>query len=247
MVKLLQAFKNTFLPSEEVSAARRRKVFGTTSKKVAGAVILGTAAGAIAAPALIASGGGVRAAATKAVQSIASAPLKTKVIGTVAAGAVIGNPVGALQLPARLLNFGENVGELTKARDKDEFVEKGKDLLAENPIIAGATGLGVAALAGKGILNFASGFANRNAIRENTEAIKESATQVVLPNNFATSETTSEKGIIPYKPTSTPLTPEVIDVSKPVSTTRSVRKRKKYKQVTPSIRVNVLNQQTFVS
>jgi len=140
--------KDTFLPSEKVSAARRKETFGTESKAVAGVAIIGAAAIAAAStPAAIV--GGAAKVAQKVGSSFAASSLTTQATvvtgGLIAAGAVSSNPAllkKAASVPAGLVNIGSNVGKVSK----NPSLEGVKNIVKENPVLTSA--LGAAALVG---------------------------------------------------------------------------------------------------
>lgn len=253
-----KVLKDTFAPSEEVGAARRKEVFGTESKAVAAGVITVAAAAAIAAP----TAAGV-AVLKKAGSTIASSSLATKVVGTAAvittAGAVSKNPKIATkaaakvaEAPSNLFNYGQNIGELTK----NPSLENLKTVASENPYLSALTVAAGGYVVGKGLSSAASGlmsYASTQKLENAAENLKDVAEQAIgdgvsyLPT---TTKMSSESQIIPVtadKNISTvPLTPATQVVGKSVSTTTKKRKRAPRSHTgrsqSQSLRVNIFNQ-----
>lgn len=250
-MSLLTSFTDFFFPSEEVSRQRRVDVFGTDSKAVAGTVIAGGAALAIAAPIAIAAGG-LEAAGS----AIADLSLGQKVIlGTgaaiaapVIAGAVINDPkVATRALGSATQSAGSFESNLYKL-GKEPSLENVEQIYKDDPVIAGGlTALGAIA-AGKAATGIIATVANTRAVKANTEAmIGPSAGPASSPAQLQgpISVTTPLAG----GPQQQPLTPETQVLGKEVqsrSSAGSPSRRRKPNARSPVVRVNVINQQTYI-
>lgn len=246
-MSLLDSFSNLFLPDADTSRARRLDVFGTESKAVVGTVIGVAAAAAIAAPVAIAAGGGVRATAAAAASRVAALPLTLKLGGAVVAPAVIGqitsSPKGVTRAAGGIANFEANVYKI----GKDPTLENVKETFKENPIIATTVaGLGAAAV-GTGVSGIVATALNTKAVKENTQSMiggtPSSAASQLIPY-------TSQPDISESPASSVPLTPETQVMGKEVKSpgNSGIRRRSapKKKETATNVRVNVLNQQTYI-
>jgi len=250
MVKLLSNAKNkfvsTFRPSAEVSAARRKDVFGTESKTVAagaiigGAVLLGaggaaaglagTAARSVVAPAL-------KASASAVGRSIAANPIKSAVVGgigaPVLAGAIISDPKIVTRTAGGVINFQGNLIEV----GKDPSIEAIGKVIKDNPVISAIAGGAVVGLTGAAAGNIISGALTRSEIEKGSQRIAEAyQTGAALPQSNA-SLTGSPSNVA---------SGGSLPVVRQTSALTTTRKRRTKKPVTPmrqsqSVRVNILN------
>lgn len=251
-MSILSSLKKTFAPSAAEAAERRKKVFGTESKVVAGAVIASSAVAAIAAPVAIAAAGGARAVAStvasKVAQTVVQKPVKSALAagaGLIALGAVTREPTIATQAPyvagktaSGLVNVGGNLASFAK----EPSVEKGKEIFVDNPVIAGVlTAAGVYAV-GKGATSLAASAITSSALRKSSEALTESktlATAGVLPSPAAIEAVPSTTTTV----SNVPITPATQQISIPASTSVARRKKKKKREASfrQSMRINILN------
>ena len=224
------------------------KIVGLTPNATANKLL-----GAAASNPLITAGLGAVAAAPAAALGAASSGFgalsTTGKVATVGAGlvvvpAVIQNPQiasKAAQAPSELAKFGSDLGKLSK----DPSVEGFKGLVEESPVISGAVAGGALILGGaavRGAANIASTAANTRAIREAT-ALAEAGNPVT-----ALSALPTVSGPEPSAPQTQPLTPATQVLGREVSTSqprKSPRKRVAAPRP-PSVRVQVLNQNTFI-
>lgn len=249
---LFDFLKNTFLPSEEVSRQRRLDVFGTESKGTVGAVIIGGAAGLILAPAAIAAAGGPKAVASGIGSKISALPTSVKIGGAVAApivvGAITADPKVIPKSAAGVVNFEKNLFTFGQDPSLANAAKIGK----ENPLITGGVIAG-GLLALRGALPptlQAIGSARQTgAIKEQTDVIR---------NNQKISFTTpaTDGSLLPTLPSGPvagsipePLTPETQVIGTPVKSKTAKKRVLKPKSVERSqnIRVNVLNQQSYIN
>lgn len=247
-MSFLGAVKNFFAPSEAVSAQRRLDVFGTESKAVAGAVIVGSAAALIAAPALIGAGGGsgavLRSAGTRLAATKTTTKLGLAVAAPIVAGVVVGEPKTVTRTVGGVANFESNLYQVAK----DPSIQNFKDVFAENPVIAsGAALAGVAAL-GVG-LGGAATIANTLAVKENTKIsqAKNFVEDVVLPTASGGFPTQNSDSASPLEaPPGEPLTPQTQVLGRQVTGTTRQRRTARMRAERPLRvynRVNILNQQ----
>ena len=171
-----------------------------------------------------------------AVKIIAGASTKTKVIaGTgalITAGALVSKPketILALEnAPSSIGNFLGNAGGLVA----DPSISKAKELISENPLVAGAVAVG-GALAIGGI---ASNVINTLAVKENTRATIDSNKELAIGTN---NQTTSNANAPP-----TDLGISTIAPERPTTNLTTARKRykraKKEEVKSMNQRVNVL-------
>lgn len=247
------ALARTFNPSEEVSAARRKKVFGTESKKVAAAVIAGGAAAAIAAPVAIGAAGGARAAAAATGKALGGAiarnPGKAAVIGAVGvpalAGTISRDPTTITRAPAAVANFQGNVFEAFQDPSKEKFL----DIVKENPVVAGLVAGGAAAAVGGGAALAASNLLAANRVSKETKEAREAigAIASAAPASIQTSS-----AVMPNQNTAGPMGQLTTTVGRSVPSTRKRTKKPQIQNVRQTVRVNVINNsklgtKTFIS
>lgn len=250
-MSLFGSLKDFFLPSEEVSAARRLDTFGTESKAIAGTVIVGTAVALIAAPPLIARAGGISGVAGSVGRALSTLPLKDKIVlggataiaAPIIAGQVVREPKTITRSVGGAANFESNLYQASRDPSKQNI----KDIFLENPVIStGVAALGLLAVGG-GVAGAIATARNTAAINENTQSMIGSVPSVPgssapLPVEVITSD--DESG-----PSSTPLTPQTQVLGREVtgSGNRSRRSpRKKAAASSSNVRVNILNQQTYI-
>jgi hypothetical protein len=150
-----EGIKSFFLPSESVSRQRRLNVFGTESKAVAGAAVVGAAATAIAAPLILGTAAG-RAAIGSAVSTSAGFakdfaiknPITSAAVGgfvvPVATLAAIKNPSGTLRTVGKYGSFVEDASSLVSDPSKQGFVSFVKQHPIGAGVLAGGAAVGVA-------------------------------------------------------------------------------------------------------
>jgi len=237
---LLGKLKDFFLPSPEVGAARRKDVFGTESKAVAGGLIVAGAGAAIVAPVAIGAAG-LRGAVGAAGRAFAGASLPTKalvVLGApVAAGAVLNEPKIVPRTAGGLVNLQANLFEA----GKDPSFEKVKDIFQENPVLA----TGLAAIGAGGITAGTVGAVN--ALRDFKEQSPAYIDAVAgAPASFlALPEEGTTKGTSPAP--DQPITRETQVLGREPS--RSVvgsRRKSRSKPAETTVRVNILNQNAYI-
>lgn len=247
---ILTSLQKTFLPSPQVAAARRKDVFGTTSKGVAAAAVVGTAAALIAAPTLITKAGGIGGVAKGIASGIGKTSLGTKAalaVGTpIAAGAIVADPKILTRTTGGAVNFGSNLYDL----GKNPTVENAIDVFKENPVIATVAGATIVGATAGGAATAIQNYLNREATQENTEAIyrltehknknKDNILTPPIPPMGAGSPSTPTNSL----PAPIPLTQETMVVGKEAG----VRNRKRSKKITAqaaiknNVRVNIINQ-----
>lgn len=244
---------DTFLPSSSVAAERRDKVFGTENKAIATTAIVGTGVAAIiAGPAAIV--GGVAKVGQKVATSFTSAKVTTQAAivggGLVAAGAIAENPAIAKSIsetPKNLVNFGSNIGKVTKSPSKDTF----NALITENPLLTAGTIAAAGLVVGKTVSGVVGNITNTIATNENTAALKallnekQVVTPVVADMEVLEPDSKLEKAVIPAADVPTqPYTPATQVIGKSVATKRSSSKRKTAKKsnFSQNIRINLYNQ-----
>jgi len=238
--------KNFFLPDAETSRQRRLKTFGTENKAIVGGIIVGAAAAAIAAPVAIAARGGLGVVSRSVGSAIAGSSFKTKVATAVgipiAAGLIVNDPTRITKAPAAVLNFQGNLYEAAKNPSIQNF----KDLVVENPVLAiGSTALltGAAAAGTAAIID---------AVRDkdvdvDIPEVKFSDIPYAPPVQnlpaFEASPSSATKAGSPI-----PITPETQIIGKSASSGVARRKKAKKKSVssTPSVRVQLLNQNNYI-
>jgi hypothetical protein len=201
------------------------KVVGATSQ-AAGTAALGLGAAAVAVSTL-------PKIAAKAATEFAAAKTTTQ-IAVVGSGLVAGGALSTskktrqavVDTPSNLVNFGENIGEFVE----NPSLEKAKDIITENPLIAAGAGLiGAAALGKAGTI--ATSLINTSAIKEQTSILKENAAlPAVIP--------TTNNGFSPL-----PVTPSTqVLTAGSTSVKKYKRKVKESPRQTQSLRVNIYNQ-----
>lgn len=247
-MSFLGSVKDFFLPSEEVSAARRKDVFGTESKAVAGAVIIGSAAALIAAPVVIAKAGGggavLRSAGTKLVSSSNSTKLGLAVAAPIVAGAVLDEPKRVTRTAGGIANIEGNLFQV----GKDPSLKNVKDVFLENPVIASGIAIAGAFALGSGVSRTISTALNTSAIRENTRTASENIIGFLPSPSGALPDTAMSNQYLPQGGASEgPLTPETQVLGKEVRSS-AVRERRRARiraerPVRVYNRVNILNQQ----
>lgn len=240
---ILESLKSFFLPSAEEGAKRRLQTFGTESKGVATAAVLGSAAALIAAPAIVAAPA-VRAAATSVASNLgtkfASAKLTTQaaVVGgsLIAAGAVIREPAATTKAlakaPGSLIDIGGDIAQLAA----NPSVEGAIALAKEHPVATAGTLTGIlagAGLAGSTLLASAAVRANTKAIVGSTTAAVTAATPQLYPSSPA-----GETSLVAPVTDSSVKTP-IIGTSRSVSPVKRRRKAKEPQRISQSVRVNI--------
>jgi len=117
---------------------------------------------------------------------------KAKVIGGVVAAvgipAITSSPklqTDIINAPASAQNFGGNIGELIQ----NPSLEAAKNVITENPIVAGVVGAGILGAVGLGTATLVSNISNTLATKENTRAVEaglvssQPAVYTTLPTN----------------------------------------------------------------
>ena len=221
---------------------------------------VGVAAGAVVGIGAIAEGG--FAAVAKGAQAIIPSTTKGKVIAAVAApvvvGAVIKEPAKAaetaLNAPSKLANFGGNLAEVIT----NPSIEGAKQLVKENPIIAGAAGVAVATGVGLGVgglVSTISNIQNTQAVKENTKAsLGGSSPEVPIAQTVSSLPVSvvDKSGEFKTPPAATgiaqltPVTPQTQKISSGVSKKR-YKPRKQAKMQPISQKVNVIVSNRSVS
>jgi len=239
---ILGRAKDFFLPSPEVGAARRKDVFGTESKKVATVAIVGAAGAAIAAPVLLA-GVSARSALSAAGGAFARSSLFTKtavVFGAPAVvAAVIKEPKVVTRTAGGIANTQANIYEAVK----DPSAQNVKDIFLENPIIS----TGAAAILGGGIT--AGAIRAGQVVQEVISDAKDNVPNIqpaAPPFPSSNSPSTPSEDVAG---SSVPLTPETQVLGREVKSAQVVRRRaQRARRPAPqgNVRVNVLNQQTYI-
>lgn len=248
-MSFLGGLKDFFLPSESVSAKRRLDVFGTESKAVAGTVIVGSAAALIAAPYLIAEGGGAGAVLKSAGSKLAASSTSTKVAVAIGAyplaTAIIDKPKIVTQTAGAYVEFEKNLGELAKNPTFDNAKELVKDNPKTSAVVGGLLAFGVNKYVPWGAIFNAKNIQDQtDAIREQTEVIKESLQNTPLPS--AGLPQNSDRALSPALPAEEPLTPQTQVMGRQVTGTARKRRTPKMRAERPLRvynRVNILNQQ----
>lgn len=239
---ILSKFTDFFLPDADTARSRRIDVFGTESKAVAGTVIVGTAAAAIAAPIVIGAKGGASAVASAVGSRLASLTVPQAiglaVAAPIAAGAIISEPKTVTRTAGGVTNFEGNLYNL----GKDPSIDNIKQTFKENPIIASGVAAAGALAVGTGVSGVVATVLNTKAVKENTEASLGGGPLGLLPDNSSTTPQPDSGGSM------VPLTPETQVLGREVKTATVMRKRKasKKRQSATNVRVNVLNQQTYI-
>ncbi len=239
-MSILTTLKNTFAPTEEVSAARRQAAFGSTSKVGAATkiVALGVAAETIAVPAL-------RAVTVpiikKAATSFAGATTKTQVTVALGSAAVYGV---ARESPQAVITAIPKVLDKTADLSGDVYnwtqnpTSKGLENLYEDnkTAVTVATGFGLY-LGGKALLPSALNYLNTRATNKNTKALLDAIPSLGALPVGVTNPPPSVPPLLPPpdKPPKdkdkvttsiVPLTPETQIIGKPAGN-KNITKRKK--------------------
>jgi hypothetical protein len=259
-MSILKKLKDTFLPSEKTSAARRVKAFGSESKAKAGAIIVGGAAVAAVAGAAVGLAGGAAKAATspviaKAATSIGQSavnvaknnPIKTAIIAPIVGLQLATNPKARKAGGELVSQTGGFIVDAGTAKDLTDL----KNAFVNNPYGAAASALLVAGTttgayyAGKGLNEFMS--SKDNVTQIIGENISKSKNENVIPTNSIIPENASlpKEKIQALAPSETPLTPQTIPLGREVSSTTRKNLSSKYKkQVAPTqmIRLTINNQ-----
>jgi len=193
------------------------------------------------------------ATALKAAQAgFGALPTGGKVAAVVAApvvvGAVAANPnliSQAAQTPKALSQFGGNVGTLIK----DPSLSNAKQVIEDNPVISAGVAAAGALAVGRGVSGLIASGLNTAAVKENTQAALgalPSNPVSSVPRNLETAITS----LTPAEdagPSSLPLTPETQVLGREVKTASVVKpRRRKAATRAPDVRVNVLNQNTYI-
>lgn len=231
---------NTFAPGPTVTAQRRKETFGTENKAIAGSLIVGgSVVAAVAGPAVVAS-----ARAGTLIPSVVKAftgatPLGTigKVLtGVAVTSAVVTQPRIVTQVLGRTAQTASTTADIAfgdqtvkeKVQEVTQLVkDNGKEILIGTALIGGAAG------AAKVVNDIFTDDGTSKPKEEKPLNTKIDNNLVPVPqqNKITTSDV--------------PLTPEVIPMGQAVSsgtTRRITRKRRSQKRtITPSIRVNVVN------
>lgn len=255
---LLTKLKETFLPSASTSAARRKKVFGTESKAVAATAIVAGAAlaiGAGTAAAAAGAGAAIKSAAPKVAAAVVPAATKVaktaakypKTTAAVAVGAsfvagskeisvkdVATTGAKAVKQTASIPYELGGAYDVYKKEGSVAGLKAAGEAIKDNPL--GAAILGTAALGATG----AAAYAGAKVISGALSSAKE--VEIKYPGSIAevpalaktTQETISQ---------AKPLEPELVDVSRKVSTQRrKALSKSKTPSFAPSVRVNIYNQ-----
>ena len=227
------------------------KIVGLTPNATANKLL-----GAAASNPLITAGLGAVAAAPAAALGAASSgfgalsttgKVATVGVGLVAVPAAITNPdliSSASKIPSGLAAFGSDIGEFFKDPSKEGLL----NIVRENPEASAAAAAVAAVTAGPVVrqgLDFISRNQNTDAIEEQTQAILDSRSNQPTSSSSALPTVTGPE---PSAPEAQPLTPETQVLGREVSTSqprKSPRKRVAAPRA-PSVRVQVLNQNTFI-
>ena len=197
--------------------------------------------------------------------AVASSLVPKSVVGKVAAaaavpivaGAVISKPLettkAVVEAPANLANLGGNIAELVA----EPSLEKAKDIFKENPVLATTAAVATVAAVGLTTAGVVSSVLNTQAVKAQTQALKElpTSTSSVLPSAVSSAEQTS-KEISTSTPTvaQTPITPatEPLIATAGGGTSTTTRRRKPASKPTnqyfnQKVAVVVQNRQNNVS
>jgi len=170
--------------------------------------------------------------ASKAVSAFQGAKFTTQALvvggGIFGANALAKSPTlveGVVNTPSNLANFGENIGEFVE----EPSIGKAKEILLENPVIAGATAGAIAIASGASLGTVASIIATK----ENTDAIRDSTAQ--LP--FVPTQTTKSSAGAVAPVLTDELTPSKTDTSATVPAVASSEKTNRI-----SNKIQIINQ-----
>ena len=257
-MSILSTLKNTFLPTAEVSAARRLSTFNTTNKAVVGASIIGIAATAgIGGAAAGLSGVAAKTAIRSAVAPLASSlinvakanPIKTTAVGLGAAiaapfvvSSVVSHPTVITKTVAGSINVEKNLIQL----GKEPSIAGLEKLAKENPVIVGGAAVIGAALAGKGLGMIGASLLNTAAVRDATKAARElqnNSVSPVLSEQLGNSVTPNSKDTTGIS-TSTPITPSTQVMGKSAGRKSISSRKHSMKPIassTHNFRINIIN------
>lgn len=197
-------------------------------------------------------GSGVALAASKAgtivptaVKAFTSLSPKQKVITALAApvvvGAVIQQPKEIAQAvastPASLANFGGNIAELVASPS----IEKAKDIYKENPILTGAAATAAAFLTAKTIAPAVGNIIQTQAIKEQTEVIKDVSKPTIIKEPVVSKDTTP--ALTTATTNAAPITPITAKTQPIYATTGTVTKKRSKKR---SPKITNISQRTNV-
>lgn len=240
---LLSEVKNFFLPDADTSRARRIKTFGTESKAVVGAVIVGTAAAAIAAPAIIGSAGGGRAIASSVGKAVLANPGKATVAalgGTVIAGRIADKPTRVTQAPVAVGTFASNVFKASKNPSSENI----KNVFKESPVIATGAAIIAAGTLGSGLI--AAGSAAANLAASKKTVIQGPAREIIFSNPSPNAGLPENSMVTSGSPApNEPITPATQVIGRPASTGSKRQKRKKT-GTSSNVSIRLLNQNTYI-
>lgn len=241
-MSVLSKLSSTFLPTDKAARARRKDVFGTENKAVAGGLIIAGAGAAIYAGAAIAAGTATRSIAKAVAGTSTATKLVTLGVAPLAVGTVINDPKIVTRTAGGVVNFEKNLFLL----GKDPSLDNAKNLIVENPFIsAAAAGSLLLATGGIGAtISAANTAANTAAIKENTDTVVPTGdavgTNTYVTNNYAT----PPQNITSSPSSMAPVTQETQPLSS-VRTGASMVKRKRRSTVVQpirnSVRVVILN------
>lgn len=219
------------------------KTVVNTGLAAAATVAAATVAGSIAAGTVVTD----LSAAFKAIGSAAVANPKTAIAATVAAPVVISAVASSPKLqssivnaPTSLTNFGSNIGQLIN----EPSVEKAKELVKENPLLAAGTAAAGVSAVGLGTAGIVSSVLNTQSIREQTETIKETSKSLpAASTSLETPKTTPSAAVATPTAPQTPITPEtkplIATAGSGGTTTSKRKKRTSIKPTNQNIRQNV--------
>lgn len=238
--------KNFFLPDAETSRQRRLKTFGTENKAIVGGIIVGAAAAAIAAPVAIAARGGIGAVSRGVGSAFVKSSLKTKVATAVglpiAAGLIVDDPTKVTKAPADFLIFQGNLFNLAKEPSKENL----KNLITDSPILTIASGAFLTGAAAAGTAAIIEAVKDED-VKVDIPEVKFSDIPYAPPVQnlpaFEASPSSATKAGSPV-----PITPETQIIGKSASSGVARRRKAKKKSVssTPSVRVQLLNQNNYI-
>lgn len=206
-----------------------------TGSKAVDKVLSAAASNPFTTAAVVAVAAAPKVAATAVKQAVSSLTPKQQIAAAVVAPAAVSlavsNPKGSAKAvasaPSSIAKFTSNVYETIK----DPSLEKVGDIYKETPIIAGAVTGAAALIAGKGIQaayygsNLLDGTDKETIIKETP--IKETALTSIPTSSIAPSK---------------PLEPQLVNVSRSVSTQRRRSSKKSPIPSSSSVRVNIYNQ-----
>lgn len=190
---LLSSVKNFFTASEQKKAVQRvaavlnpfdndklsfvNPITGSTKEATGVKTIVRTAeVGAVAYGAAVVAPTAVSTVSSGIGKAVANNPIKTTaaavLIAPGAIKAVASNPdkasAAAFNVAAATNNFTQNVGEFAL----DPSLEKAKEIVTENPIVAAAAGTALAVAVGGGIAGAVATVTNTMAVKENTKQMQ---------------------------------------------------------------------------